>query len=282
MRQKNLKQIVAEQPFPQYSEWWDIGQEFSGFMSEAIVSQWSQLHGNDGDLAMVEKYVSEYLRVVFGRQAHVSLVTDFVTKRQSLRLQSGEFDALSYAFFRSAFELIQAHSDAYTHSIEKERRSFTKRVGKRFFRLVSDHLSLDLPAGLNDERSFLQLKECIQRVGGFLRVQGYLRDYFDFSFSVDVTRANGRIRQIEADFLKDLHRHGVAYALYEMGHPVILPSAVYLYHTVGEAQHHSSRTIEELFEMVGYEARESEDFDPSDHPSDQVVEFWEIRRVIQS
>ena len=69
------------------------------------------------------------------------------------------------------------------------------------------------------------------------------------------------------------------YALYEMGYPVILPSAVYLYNTLGEAQHHSSRTIEELFGRVGFQARETDDFDPSGFPSDRVVELWEIRPV---
>ena len=62
-----------------------------------------------------------------------------------------------------------------------------------------------------------------------------------------------------------------------MGYPIILPSAVYLYHTMGEAQHHSSRTIEELFDRIGYEARETDDFDPIGYPSDMVIELWEIR-----
>ena len=64
-----------------------------------------------------------------------------------------------------------------------------------------------------------------------------------------------------------------------MGYPVILPSAVYLFHTVGEAQHHSSRTIEELFELIGYQARETDDFDPTGHPAELVVELWEIRKL---
>ena len=71
--------------------------------------------------------------------------------------------------------------------------------------------------------------------------------------------------------------HGVAHALYEMGYPAILPSAVYLYHTLGEAQHHSSRTIQDLFDQIGYDAWETEDFDPTDYPSDMVVELWQIR-----
>ena len=62
-----------------------------------------------------------------------------------------------------------------------------------------------------------------------------------------------------------------------MGYPIILPSAVYLYNTIGEAQHHSSRTIEELFARVGLTARETDDFDPTGFPSDRVVELWEIR-----
>ena len=64
-----------------------------------------------------------------------------------------------------------------------------------------------------------------------------------------------------------------------MGYPAILPSAVYLYNTMGEAQHHSSRTIEEIFDKIGYEARETDDFNPSDYPSDMVVELWEIRKL---
>ena len=63
-----------------------------------------------------------------------------------------------------------------------------------------------------------------------------------------------------------------------MGYPVILPSAVYLYQTLGEAQHHSSRTIEELFARIGYVASETPDFDPTGYPSYRVVELWEIHR----
>ena len=80
------------------------------------------------------------------------------------------------------------------------------------------------------------------------------------------------------DVVQHLQRDHLAYALYEMGYPVILPSAVYLYHTIGEAQHHSSRTIENLFAEVGYDARETDDFDPIGYPSEMVVELWEIRK----
>lgn len=48
---------------------------------------------------------------------------------------------------------------------------------------------------------------------------------------------------------------------------------------MGEAQHHSSRTIEELFEMVDSEGRETDDFESTGYPSEMVVELWEIREI---
>jgi hypothetical protein len=159
------------------------------------------------------------------------------------------------------------------------KRPFTQRVGKRFFTAVHDHLQLDLPNSLQTPAQFSQLQDNIQRVGQFLQDEGYLRDHFAFTFSVNLTYAGKTIQQTEDSFLEDLQANGVAYALYEMGYPVILPSAVYLYHTIGEAQHHSSRTIEELFDRIGCEARETDDFDPTDFPADMVVELWEIRSI---
>jgi hypothetical protein len=279
MKRKTLRQIVNEEPFSDYNDWWQVGQTFTQFMSEAIVSPWFELHRNDGNLDSVQTYVSDYVNLVYGRQANPSLLEDFVNPPSTCPLQSGEFDALSYAFYRSAFELIQIHLEAYAHSLEQERRLFTKRVGRIFFSLVQNHLRLDLPLGLNNEQEFSQLKVGLHQVGNFLQRQGYLRDHFKFSFEVDVNYAGRSIKQTEADFLTGLHRNGLAYALYEMGYPVILPSAVYLYHTIGEAQHHSSRIIEELFGLIGYEARETDDFDPTGHPSKLVVELWEIRRL---
>jgi hypothetical protein len=278
MGRKTLNQIVGEQPFPDYAEWWRMGVEFTSFMSKAIVSQWSDLH-NSGNLGVVKDYVSAYSGVVYGRKASASLVEDFVNKPMSHPIQSGEFDALSYSFYRSAFELIEKRIEAYDNPLERERRLFTKRVGKEFFGLVHNHLTLDLPANLSDVQSFVRLKDCIQQVGAFLKTQGYLRDHFNFSFAVDIEHAGLKITQTDASFLADLQKNGIGYALYEMGYAVILPSAVYLYHTIGEAQHHSSRTIEELFDLIGYEARETDDFDPTGYPADMVVELWEIRKL---
>ena len=122
-----------------------------------------------------------------------------------------------------------------------------------------------------------QLHNAIQLVGAFLEAQGYLRDHFRFTFDVHLPHQGTPIDQNESQFLENLYHREGGYALYEMGYPVILPSAVYLYNTIGEAQHHSSRTIEELFARVGYEARETDDFDPTGFPPDLVVELWEIR-----
>jgi hypothetical protein len=278
LNHKPLSQIVAEHPFPDYAQWWQVGQTFLSFMSEAIVSEWHGLHGQNGNLARVEAYTSHYLHLVYDQEKRDSLVANFAGNRFTGPIQSGEFDALSYAFFRSAFESIEKHIAAYEHGVSRERRLFTKRVGSAFYAQLHDHLRLDLPASLDDEGAFTRLKAAIQQVGRFLQTEGYLRDLFDFTFTVDLQQNGKRIRQTEAQFLDDLKHHGLGYALYEMGYPVILPSAVYLYHTIGEAQHHSSRTIEELFALVGYEAQETDDFDPTGFPPDRVVELWEISK----
>jgi hypothetical protein len=274
-----LDQIVVAHPFPDYSAWWNVGDEFLGFMSDAIVLQWAELHGNDGRMDKVNSYVTRYVELVYHRSSRASLVADFVTKRFSPPIQSGEFDALSYAFYRSAFELIESYSEAYQHQIARERRTFSKRVGKIFFAKVNNHLQLDLPTSLSNEQDFVKLKDNIRRVGIFLAKQRYLRDHFDFRFTLDEEYAGNRILQTESDFVSNLKQNGIAYALYEMGYPIILPSAVYLYHTIGEAQHHSSRTIEELFDRIGYQARETDDFDPTNYPSDRVIELWEIKKL---
>jgi hypothetical protein len=305
--QKTLSQIVAEKPFLDYAEWWPMGPEFLSFMAEAIVSEWTALAQNKKGLEQVQTIAAEYLATVYNREARPSLVDDFVQQRFSPPLQSGEFDALSYAFFRSAFELLEQNTAAYAHPLEaatsglpthsvgayptvgtqatqagstsRERRLFTKRVGRIFFSRLQAHLKLDLPEGLADEQAFAQLQAALDQVGAFLQMQGYLRDHFAFYFEVTTAHAGRRIEQTQADFLADLQQNGRAYALYEMGYPAILPSAVYLFQTIGEAQHHSSRTIEELFERVGYEARETDDFDPTGYPSNRVVELWEIRKM---
>ncbi len=278
MAQNTLEQVVAERPYPEYGKWWPIGEEFSSFMSSAIVSEWSDLPGNDGNLDGVKELTSVYLKTVYDRESRASLVDDFVHGALPQPLQSGEFDALSYAFFRSAYEHMERNIDRLDLPLETERRLLTKRVGIRFFGQVQNHLGLDLPGGLGDEESFEKLKRSIEAVGAFLKAQGYVRDHTTFLFDVEVEHQGRKIVQSEASCLESLKRGGTAYALYEMGYPVILPSAVYLFHTIGEAQHHSSRTLEELFDQVGFIARETADFDPIGYPSDMVVEVWEIRK----
>lgn len=323
MPAKSLELVVQERPFPEYAAWWPVGREFTAFMSDAIVTEWKALKGNDGALDDVREYVETYIETVYHRpagsgpgnpggpggpgglsgplesfihrdgdgtrsstqsglsdQSGESAQADgSMQSTQSMRsVQSGEFDALSYAFYRSAFERIERHIDLYDHALERERRLFTVRVGKRFFERLRDHLALDLPDGLATPDQMRQLSEGIGRVGRFLHDQGYLRSHFAFRFDVDIEHGGTRIVQQADDVLRRLRQDQPAYALYEMGYPVILPSAVYLYHTIGEAQHHSSRTIENLFGEVGYDARETDDFDPIGYPSEMVVELWEIRK----
>ena len=150
-------------------------------------------------------------------------------------------------------------------------------MGRRFFQQLAIHLALDLPGQLMNANDFKSLQQAIAQTGGFLVKEGYLRDHFAFRFDVTASRGEQSISQSETDFLPALSG-GVAYALYEMGYPIILPSAVYLYQTIGEAQHHSSHTIEELFARCGCAASETDDFDPTGYPSELVVELWEVRR----
>ncbi|MFK7803173.1 MAG: hypothetical protein AB8G95_16185 [Anaerolineae bacterium] len=279
---KGLKEIVSEKPFKDYAEWWDVGTVFSTFMSNAIHGEWLKLINNTGDLFSVRNYAHEYLSIVFDSESRSSLVFEFAKNMFLADLQSGQFDALSYAYYRSAFELIEANIEHYEHSLERERRLFTMRVGKIFFDQVYERFALDLPESLESEEQFVQMKDCIKRVGDFLVEQGYLRDHFAFRFDVDLEHNDRHIKQVDRGFLANIDGGGTGFALYEMGYPIILPSAVYLYHTIGEAQHHSSRTIEELFDRVGYEARETDDFDPTGYPSDMVVELWEIRKKAEA
>ena len=277
MAQKTLQDVVQEKPFHDFAEWWPVGNHILTFMSNAIHSEWLALVRNSGDLAQVINYTSHYLQTVFNRAARANLVHDFVNRSFGQTIYSGEFDALSYAFFRDTFEKITANPDAYTNSVVRERRLYTQRVGRKFYDQVHNHLALDLPPTLETEAQFSQLKVAISQVGQCMSDQGYLRDHFGFRFDVNLDHAGRAIRQEDGSFLQHLN-NGMGFALYEMGYPIILPSAVYLYHTIGEAQHHSSRTIEELFDRVGYEARETDDFDPIGFPSEMVVELWEIKR----
>ncbi len=270
-----LKQVVKKHPMPEFGEWWEMGSHFIHFMADAIVTEWGALPGIS-DIEQVQQYSAEYIEIVYGRVARLDLTAIFAQSGVG-GITSGEFDALSYAFFRDAYERIAGNIEAFEHPLERERRLFTMRVGKRFFGAVEAHLALSLPASLETPHQFAQLQTAIEQVGAFLKGAGYLRDHFAFHFDVDTMHQGRKISQTTDKFLTNLTVHGRGYAIYEMGYPAILPSAIYLYHTMGEAQHHSSRTIEELFARVGRSARETDDFDPTGYPSDMVVELWEIK-----
>lgn len=271
----SLEKIASETPYPDYQIWWPIGPNFSRMMQDAIVRTWKEVH-KGGDLAetahSVRQDVARYIRVVYQRDVRPDLVDDYLTPPADFKLHSGEFDALSYAFFRSAFLLLRNKGTATAV------RAFTQTVGRRFFSALADSLELDIPGTLSDQNHFTSIQETINRVGDFLVAEGYLRDSFEFTFDVTLDYQERRIDQIAGNAASALQREGRIFALYRMGYPAILPSAVYLYHTMGEAQHHSSRTIEELFSRAGCLASETPDFDPTGFPADEVIELWEIRR----
>ena len=274
LSENSLTRAVQDHPYEDFHDWWPIGNELATFMAKAILETHNTLPDSPS-IKAARAYFQEYIKTVFSKDARID-VFDSLVARESPEVESGEFDAFSYALYRSAFEHIAAHPAAFEDSIERTRRLFTKDVGKKFFARVETFIGLNLPEKLETSTDFEILKAGIAKVGEFLSTQGYLRDHFAFYFDVDLSYNNKHFKQTDNDVLSNI-KQGKAYALYEMGYPVILPSAVYLYQTMGEAQHHSSRTIEDLFERVGLEAREVDDFDPRDYPSDRVVEFWEIK-----
>jgi hypothetical protein len=278
METKSLEQVIREHPFTEFTQWWKMGDDFMRLISKAIVSEWAKLTNSSETTEQVREYINEYISLVYSRKADPTLLQRFMDPNVTDVFYSGEFDALSYAFYRSAFDAITQNNKENGPATIIAKRDFTIQVGKKFYASIQDNLSLDLPLRLKTQQELNQLKSNIDLIGKFLLEQGYLRDQCEFSFSVDVKYAGKRIFQDPDDFLVKLIQDKTGYAIYIMGYPAILPSAVYLYQMYGEAQHHSSRTIEELFDRIGYKARETDDFDPSGFPSDQVVEMWEINR----
>lgn len=270
-----LSTVVFQHPYPEYQDWWPLGASFLAMMADAIVGRWRALSSPAQTVDSVQNIVDEYIARAYHRQARPGLALDFASAAGLDTVQSGEFDALSFAFFLSAYRNLASHFSG--DELGRSRRQFAEKVGAHFFSRLSAHLALELPRSLCKKSDLASVSRAVQRVGEFLMNEGYLRSHFAFRFDVQATHAGAKVDQKSDDVLAALGNGGAAYALYEMGHPVILPSAVYLHHLVGEAQHHSSRTIEELFARVGCDAWETDDFDPSLFPSNLVVELWKIR-----
>ena len=204
MTTKTLEQVVGERPFPEYAAWWPVGSAFTAFMSAAIVSEWKALDPGGDGLSEVQENAEKYIRTVYHRPTRRDLLEAFVHPDGETVLQSGEFDALSYAFYRSAFQLIERHPDRLDEGLERERRRFTIRVGKLFFDRLNRHLALDLPDGLNAPDQLDRLSAAIDHVGRFLNEQGYLRSHFAFRFDVDIEQGASRITQHADDVVTRL------------------------------------------------------------------------------
>ena len=168
MNRKTLSQVAAEHPFPDYADWWKMGEDFTSFMSQAITAEWEKLASPAESLEQVKSFVSEYIQTVYQREASPSLVDRFYQVDLSQPVFSGEFDALSYTFYRSAFELLSDLAADEGSTLARERRLFANRVGKTFFTAIHNHLQLNLPPGLETETDFALLQENITRIGDFL------------------------------------------------------------------------------------------------------------------
>jgi len=178
---KQLSRLVEEYPFPDFVEWWELGATFSALMAESVFSQWFALHKNDSEMRLTNEGVVDYLKVVYGRKMRVSLVEDLVRQNFAVPLQSGEFDALSYAFYKSAFLFIGNSHKNDRYSSNRERYAFTKQVGEILFRNIAHYLDLHVPTNGINESSFSQLDACLRKIGIFLEklriCTGWLRFY---------------------------------------------------------------------------------------------------------
>lgn len=268
---KSLRSIAARHPFPGYQAWWPMGALFTAMMRQAITTSWQETVQDSADPEQVRAYTRDYIHEVYHREARFDLVPFYLAGKTDAVIMSGEFDALSYAFFRSAFEALRSSGDS------DGLHRFTQVVGERFFARLAAHLALDIPRDLIQPGSFAAMQSCIARTGDFLVAQGYLRDSFAFEFEVHLVHNRHEIHQSAGDVSQLLRKGSHAHALYRMAYPAILPSAVFLFNQFGEAQHHSSRTIEELFARAGCKASETKDFDPTGFPPEEVVELWEIQ-----
>ena len=245
-------------------------------MADAILSEWRPLASHSDGIASVQSMVDEYISLVYKRNARPPAGPQ-VSLQKLILIQFSRASSMRFPMRSSGPPTQSWPSSSTATNLPLPGVNSQNGWETLFFVQLADHLALELPRALKNDSDFNAVGRAIDRIGRFLQLQGYLRSHFAFRFDVTAYRGDLSIAQKRGDFLQELHDGGTAYALYEMGHPVILPSAVYLYLTVGEAQHHSSRTIEEMFSRIGCDAWETDDFDPSDFPSDLVVELWQVR-----
>ena len=104
-----LASIVAQHPYPDFQKWWPLGEPFLAMMADAILGQWRPLAPSSDDLAAVQTTVDKYITLVYKREARPGLAANFAAATDLNTVQSGEFDALSYGFFRSAYGSLASH-----------------------------------------------------------------------------------------------------------------------------------------------------------------------------
>ena len=130
---RDLASLVKERPFREFSQWWKMGDEFIQFMSDAIVSKWTELGETKVGMERIQNNLDEYLGLVYGQTTHPDRLKNFFEKDFSTLFYSGEFDAISYALYRSSYETIAKEHIGIGTAITEQRRGFTKEVGKVFF-----------------------------------------------------------------------------------------------------------------------------------------------------
>ncbi len=300
--QDRLGEVVEENPYPEFTGTeayrrmsdqpslgqlpWPMGGEFIGLISDSIVGLWRDYLGELGfnsDLEEVKDVFQTYMGTVYDVDVDRSIVEDFVVHGigEETRITSSEFDALSFAFYFHVYEKIE--EELSESEAEVRKYQFAVDVGERVFSNLESHLDFSLPDSYEDVEDLDEyIMEPLNTIGRFLHNQGYLGTGFDFSLDFEETdpETGDSYSQDAGDFLEDVEsgdeQNPAAHGNYVMGMPSILPSAVYLFNIKDEAQHHSSRIIQEVFNQMGIMGKELDNFDPEGYDSEEVVEIWEF------
>ena len=72
-----LSTVVSQHPYPEYQDWWPLGESFLAMMADAIVGRWRDLSSPAETVDSVQNIVDEYIARAYHRQARPRLAAGF-------------------------------------------------------------------------------------------------------------------------------------------------------------------------------------------------------------
>ena len=147
--------------FPTGGPW---ARDFLAFMAQAIGTEWRAVTGTKrGDLAAVQTDLPSILSwsIIVWRDQRLLPI---LSRASTCTIRSGEFDALSYAFYKSAFETFSA-TIADTTAMADAAMALHSVLASLFINQLHEHLALRLPNQLQTEADFTHLQKAIDRAG---------------------------------------------------------------------------------------------------------------------